>query len=299
MKKYFLHIMLILCVWSTEIQLYAQNTTATTKATASQPTALISDFERKTMTVLERLGKKENYDAIYRFMLQGMLEKSSTIIQNNKILSSFEARRVQHPTTKDEIQRVTWLLAYDGYSMEKIQELYEQHNINLIELNTYSFDPIVNAVCTYPLIVSAKVDTIYTDASIEDSFRTSIVLSIQETIKGDTSIKKAIIRDNTGEMVVRGERREFRPLGHSFLFLKEHQEYVICLNKSLYNSKRIQNLNNQSAHDNSIYYTTERSTSISLTSEQDPEKEKARVEKIRQIRDLCKQLSGFFNTLKK
>jgi hypothetical protein len=297
MKKYLLHIILILCAWSTKTQLYAQNTTATTKASANQ-SALISDYERRTMTVLERLGKKENYDAIYSFMSQGMLEKNSAMTQNNKILSSFEAKR-KHPTTKDEIQRVTWLLAYDGYSMEKIQELYEQHNINLIELNTYASDPIINAVCTYPLIVLAKVDTIYTDKSIEDGFRTSIVLSIQETIKGDMSIKKAIIRDNTGEMVVRGERREFRPLSHSFLFLKEHQEYIICLDKSWYNSKRIQNGNNQSAQDNSICYATGRSTSISLTSEQDPEKEKTRVGKIQQIRDLCKQLSGFFNTLKK
>jgi hypothetical protein len=263
----------------------------------SQSEAVLN-YERKIMTVLERLGKKENYESIYRFMYKGLVERDSAMIQNNKILSSFEAKR-KYPITKEEIQRIPWLLAYDGYSMEKIQELYEQHNINLIELNTYASDPIVNAVCTYPLVVSAKVDTIYTDKNIEDGFRTSIVLTIKETIKGDTNINKAVIRDYTGEMVVRGGRREFRALGHFFLFLKEHQEYIICLNKSLYNSKRIQNLNNKSAQDNSIYYTTGRSTSISLTSEQDPEKEKTRVGKIRQIRDLCKQLAGFFSTLKK
>jgi hypothetical protein len=298
MKRHILFLWLIgYTVYSATTQLYAQSTTATTIASTNQ-SALISDYERRTMTVLERLGKKENYESIYRFMYKGMVERDSAMIQNNKILSSYEARIARHyPMPKAEIQRITWLLAYDGYSMEKIRELYEQYHINLLE--TRVFDAIMDAVCTRPLIVSAKVDTIYTDKSIEDGFITSIFLTITETIKGDTNIKKAIIRDYTGEMVVRGGQREFRPLSHSFLFLIEHQEYVICLGKSWYNWKRIQNLNNQSAQDNSIYYTTGRSTSISLIPEQDPEQEKARLGKIQQIRDLCKQLAGFFRSLKK
>jgi hypothetical protein len=60
--------------------------------------------------------------------------------------------------------------------------------------------------------------------------------------------------------------------------------------------------NSNTAQDNSIfsqYYATGRNSCISLVSEQDPEKEKIRLEKIQQIRDLCKQLAGFFRSLKK
>jgi hypothetical protein len=243
------------------------------------------------------MGKKENHDAIYRFMHQGMVEKDSLLIQNNRLLST--EKQFTESISKETAQKIPWLLAYSGYSMEKIQELQEQHNINLIEINTRVLNPIVNAVCTNPLIVLARVDTIYTDKSIEDGFRTSIVLTIKETVKGDTSIKKAIIRTNTAEMVIQGGQRTFQQSGHIFLPFKEHQEYIICLNKSWYEWERLRIGNSNAERDYSTYYSTASTTCVSLTPKEDPEKEKIRLEKIQQIRDLCKQLAGFFRSLKK
>lgn len=193
-------------VYSATTLLYAQNTSATTKVSPSQPIPL-SDFEQKRLSAIEHLGKKENHDTIYRFISQGMVEKNSSMIQSNRLLT--KETQFPIPIGEEATQKVPWLLAYDGYSIEKIQELYDQYSINLIEINTRTFNPIVNAVCIAPLIVSVRVDTIYTDRNIEDGFRTSIILTIKETIKGDTTIKRAIIRDNTGEMVIRGGQRVF------------------------------------------------------------------------------------------
>lgn len=281
--------------------LIAQNNSNTQKVSNSKILQPITEQQKKALPelqMLEQLEKSKNYNLINDFITQGMVQKDPALVQSNRILSKEFTQKYR--ITPNSAHEASWVLAYSGYTLEKIQELYNMTGLNLLELNTAHTDPLLNGICISPLVVVARVDSIYIDSSLADGFTNSFALSINETLKGDNSIKKAVIRDNRGMITIQGGKRVYRGLTHGAISLREGKEYIICLHKASYIWGVLKNTNFQSiknAEATQYCFATSPSLYVSTETQEHPALEQQRLQKIERIRSICQQLAPFFSTI--
>jgi hypothetical protein len=114
--------------------------------------------------------------------------------------------------------------------------LQQKMGINLIDITYGTYIGVEASLFLSPLIIVGHIDSMYSDRSYADNCITSFAVTIKEFLKGDTSVKNIIIRDNNGavEYDIMREKKSYRPFNDAGLRLNEGGDYLLILFKHNY-----------------------------------------------------------------
>lgn len=236
MKKYscLLFVMLAAIVTAqAQTQKQNQSTSATQNAQQAQrqpndiPPPALRDFEAKAIDEMSARGKLNTlYELLYR-----MYATNDPAAQRSTIMSK---KLAAEKPNKSRIEGWATTLALHGYTIEKLQELAGQ-GINIIEMmETRDNDLSVrynSAVLFDELIIVGWIDSVYSDESYADSYVTSARVTVLETLKGDSTIKKVVLRS---WMAVNDGEHASTNIGHVELIPEAKQKAVFFLNRGGY-----------------------------------------------------------------
>jgi hypothetical protein len=168
---------------------------------------------------LQRHGLKSAYDTLYSILLSGAVKKDSNILSYyGKILP--DAAHTEYSYKPEYCRQIAWSITSAGYTLPMLEE-FQSRGINVINYhrNWDRHNPWKYLTIFNPLIVVGRIDSAYIDTSLHDDSYISYNVSIKETLKGDTSLKKIIIRKSEISGSFGGRKGE---------------EYLLFLNKNQY-----------------------------------------------------------------
>lgn len=150
--------------------------------------------------------------------------------------SSLISKKLSGRIYPEETRYVAWLLSSNGYNLENLVEIQQKMGINLIDITYGTYIGVEASLFLSPLIIVGHIDSMYSDRSYADNCITSFAVTIKEFLKGDTSVKNIIIRDNNGavEYDIMREKKSYRPFNDAGLRLNEGGDYLLILFKHNY-----------------------------------------------------------------
>ena len=156
----------------------------------------LEGFERTLLDFINSKGKTEEYSILYDFFYQSMRESTinqekASLLSNTNLKSKLEKQN--DFGWEATITHLLLRLIGSGFTLEKIQQLSQQ-GLNIFDIIENQRDAIISNVILSNLVVIGTIDSIYNDESMYDAHRSSFVINVNETLKGDNKIKKIIIR---------------------------------------------------------------------------------------------------------
>jgi hypothetical protein len=244
----------------------------------------LSSEDNARLIQLQQQGLKDKYDTLYSILLSGIVHKNSdTQAQFNKILP--DIANTQYSAKPEHYRQIAWWAVNSGYTVNLLEE-FQQQGVKVMEIFSNPINvknPWEQLVITSPLIVKGKITAVRTDTTFQDNCMFSYELMPNEILKGDTTIKKIVIRENVRS--------------HNFS-ASVNVEYILFLNKSVYDYASIQNLASQdNGICNNCYKASFISIPISYKGILFDDKKNLQNEKF--TRELCKNYASIFNKMRK
>lgn len=144
---------------------------------------------------LQKRGLKAEYDTLYSVLLSGVIKKdASTQTLFNKILP--DITQTNYSYDPEYCRQIAWNITSIGYTLPLLDE-FQQRGINVVNYfsHFYRNNPWQYLTIFSPLIVVGRIDSAYLDTLLRDNQTISYKVSVQEVLKGDTTIKKLTIRE--------------------------------------------------------------------------------------------------------
>lgn len=197
----------------------------------------LDSYFRDMVSFLDEQGKSNEFNQLYNFLYRTTREKDPALLQTSSLITTNTKSILEKQdeyTWEMSATRLLWYLLTAGYTPDVIDQLATK-GLNVIETIENRNDHFFSEVLTADLVLIGTIDTLYNDNSFGDAHQSSFVVSVNETLKGDSRLKKIIIRQpglvQNGQYIMPGsDGNEFCPQtgGQYLLFLyKSYYEFLI------------------------------------------------------------------------
>ena len=157
----------------------------------------LDPYHRTMLTLVKEQGKSNEYNKLLNFLYQRTKVSNKAVLQNSSILSSSMKSYMQEKNDDDwesTTTRLLWDVVSSGYTLEKLEELSAK-GLNVLDIVGGRGNHLISSVLCSDLVIICTVDTLYTDEeSYGDANRASFFITVNETLKGDSAIKKIVVR---------------------------------------------------------------------------------------------------------
>ncbi|MBD1208502.1 MAG: hypothetical protein H9535_08735 [Ignavibacteria bacterium] len=242
-------------------------------------------------TLVQKHGVEKEFNEIYNTLLRGVIQQDKSVTNSYKNL--LEDPQTLQELTPEEARKVSWRLSTEGYTMETINQFQQISGLNLINIFARgTSDVLLRRTLFASQIVIGTIDSIFFDSSIQDGEDHSMLISVKETLKGDTAIKHLIIRES-------GRSHAFIP--------RKKATYLLFLEKSRYEFSTLQShgqpqtgivksLSNASDINLLPHFSTQRENLfLALENKPIPPLDKAIL--LKRVYDMCKEYAPVFQKL--
>jgi hypothetical protein len=184
-----------------------QNSSTTQQAKSSSPeivknrlpdTNKLDSYHRNMLLLIKEQNKINEYAKLYDYLHQQIkIGGQVSRTEENSIFSNSLKNDLQsqsEPALESMMTRLLWEIISSGYTLEKLNELSSK-GLNVLDIVGKRGNNLISSVLCSDLVILCTIDSLYYDEeSFADANRTSIVVRVNETLKGDSNIKKLIIR---------------------------------------------------------------------------------------------------------
>ncbi len=227
-------------------------------------------------TLVQKHGVEKEYNEIYYTLLRGVIQQDKALTSSYKNL--LEDPQALQELTPEEARKVSWRLSTEGYTMETINQFQQISGLNLINIFARgASDVLLRRTLFASQIVIGTIDSIFFDSSIQDGEDHSMLISVKETLKGDSAIKHLIIRES-------GRSHAFVP--------RKKATYLLFLEKSRYEFSTLQS---HGQPQKGIVKSLSNASDINLENKPIPPLDKAVL--LKRVYDMCREYAPVFQKL--
>lgn len=240
----------------------------------------------------QKRGVEKEYNQIYDVLLRGAIQQDKSVTNSYKSL--LENSNIVQGLTPESAREAAWRLSTQGYTMETINQFQQISGLNLLDLYVHGIsDVILRRTLFASQIVIGTIDSVFFDGSIQDNEDHSILVSVKETLKGDSTIKHLIIRES--------ER------AHAFV-PRQKATYLLFLDKNKYDLRVLQfhgqpqtttvKSLSSAADINSLHRFSTQRENLFLALENKPIPPLDKAILLKRVYDMCREYAPVFRQLK-
>lgn len=174
------------------------------------------------------------YDVLNQVFVFGKSQVNPISKRYEFLIDARNPQKFHHP---DYISSYATSLLENGYTLERIQSLFETEKINLLREIEESSNLGKMAFFASDIVIGV-IDSLYEDLNLYDGLPNSYSVTVQEVIKGDKSLKKVILRNSKFSIFTfpNGHKHITPNSDHSRPRLQNGQAYLLFLSKPGYES---------------------------------------------------------------